>query len=67
MTPHPSFLPVVDEEQRQLSRGTRDLLLYLTDLLRHGYSGTVTLDCREGGIRELHLGCSLRPPDLEKR
>lgn len=59
---------------QQLPPSARDSLIRIADMLRDGYTGTIELECHEGGVRKMTDSRTWRPPkggssalDIERR
>lgn len=51
-------------ERKELNDKTRAYLIYVADQLRQGFSGTFTLTCSEGGIRNFNEAKDVKLQDL---
>lgn len=51
-------------ERKQLSEGTRNVILHITEQLRQGFTGRFEIECSEGGIRSVDVKSTFRPSDL---
>ena len=50
---------------RELSASARRHLAWMAEQLRDGFSGTFTLECNNGGVRDLKFERSINEADLK--
>lgn len=49
--------------RRELSDSSRTVLLWIADQLRAGFTGTLEIECRDGGVRQVRPSQVLIPRD----